>query len=115
MFDLTYPIRRPRNHRFPAAESVSPYMYADYVGAYNSFGNFRNGLFDYDRSTPLVFERGTQNFVEDATRAHVAAKADWEKAKEKFDDAKKKLEEGEKKLKECEERLRAAKNLDRYG
>ncbi|CBX99299.1 hypothetical protein IAQ61_000567 [Plenodomus lingam] len=112
MFDLSYAPRRSRGHRFPTADSLLPYVYGDYSTAYNGFGNFRGGGSDWDRSTLLAYEG--PNSIEDATRAHVAAKADWEKAKEKHDEAQKKLEESEKKLKECEDRLRAAKQYERY-
>ncbi|KAF2846665.1 hypothetical protein T440DRAFT_225276 [Plenodomus tracheiphilus IPT5] len=115
MFDLTYSGRRSRNHRFLTPEYHAAPIYGDFAGAYSGFGNNRNGLLDHDRSAYWFPEREAQNSVEDATRAHVAAKSDWEKAREKFDEAKKKLEECEKKLKECEDKLRSAKYMDRYG
>ncbi|KAI8941785.1 hypothetical protein NX059_002986 [Plenodomus lindquistii] len=109
MYDLT-PYggsRRSRNHRIAAVESFQPpYVYGDYVGSYSGYGNFRGGLFDWSLE---------YNNVEEATRSHVAAKSEWEKAKEKFDEAKKKLEECEKKLKDSEEKLREAKREVRYG
>lgn len=51
------------------------------------------------------------NVVENATRAQVEAKMEWDKAKEKYDEAKKKFEDCERKLKDCDERLRQAKGM----
>ncbi|KAH6868229.1 hypothetical protein BKA58DRAFT_458891 [Alternaria rosae] len=48
--------------------------------------------------------------VEQATRSHVEAQTEFEKAKEKYEEAKKKFEECEKKVEKAEQMLNLAKH-----
>ncbi|KAH6629413.1 hypothetical protein C7974DRAFT_413212 [Boeremia exigua] len=54
-----------------------------------------------------------ENVVEKATRAHMQATSDWEKAKEKSEDAKKKVEECEAKMHAATRKLEKAKRETR--
>jgi len=93
--------------------AVSPlYEGYDSLAAYNPYAlPFRSPspLYGYGHGYVGYGDIEMPNSVEQATRAHAAAQAECEKAKEKFDEAKKKFEECEKKVQVAEDALRAAK------
>jgi len=103
-----------RRHR----RSVSPPLYSgfDALDLYRGYPNYDSLVSGYGYGYGLggyglgLGEYSSMpNSVELATRAHAAAQAEMEKAKEKYDEAKKKFEDCEKKVKAAEEMLRAAK------
>ncbi|KAG9195098.1 hypothetical protein G6011_00218 [Alternaria panax] len=75
---------------------------ANYSGVGGLSGPRWNGGFDTQHYDPL-------GIVEQATRSHVEAQNEFEKAKEKYEEAKKKYEECEKKVKEAGKMLDFAK------
>jgi hypothetical protein len=96
--------------------AVSPPFY----NSFDSLDLYRNYP-SYDAIPPAygynygVYGMGLSEYVpptqgiENATRAHVAAQKEFEKAKEKYDEAKKKMDECEQRMKQAEEVLRATK------
>jgi hypothetical protein len=111
MYDLTmgYDYRRPHKglSRFHNAYPASWDL-----GGFNAYPTF-GGVVDtpYFGGGAYTLDAQMQNSIEDATRAHVEAKMELEKVKEKYDEARKKFEECEKKVREAELRLRWAKGV----
>lgn len=73
-----------------------------------------DGMFDPTPSFSYVYGSELPNNIEDATRAHMEAQIEYEKAKEKYDEAKKQFEDCEKKVKDAEIRLNWAKGTGGY-
>jgi patatin-like phospholipase/acyl hydrolase len=94
-----------------------------FVPYYDNFGENFMPLTHWHNYHPAYRRRGSESSsdielpssVEDATRAHVEATIDFEKAKEKFEEAKKKFEDCEKKMKEAKKKLQMAKQTDNMG
>jgi hypothetical protein len=81
---------------YPNYDAISP-AYA----AYNySLGYDGLGLAPYVTKTQAI---------EDATRTHMSAKIEFEKAKEEYEKAKKKLDDCEQKMNQAQEMLQRAK------
>ena len=104
MYDITS--FQPRRHRgFPRIyDAPSPFDLASFRGGFGALGSFDSWNNTWDTQS---FD--SPNNIEQATRQHVAAQKDMEKAKEKYEEAKKKFEECEKKVQEAERALSLAK------
>jgi hypothetical protein len=102
--------------------AVSPACYQSYdaLDLYRDYANYDLVSPTYGYNYGIGCGLGLSDYVsptyavEVATRSHVMAQKDFDKAKEKYEEAKKKMEDAEQKMKQAEEMLRAAKCAAMY-
>jgi hypothetical protein len=116
MYDIA-PMGRRRNrglNRMMYEQYAPPFGLGGYgeAGGIGGLGGI-NGYGAWNLWDPsyYAFPEDVSNNVEKATRAHVEAQKECEKAKEKFDEAKKKFEECEEKVNKAEAALQWAKRI----
>lgn len=105
MYDMTHFGHRRRAGRLPRVYDTFPTLDMTSFGGFSNIGGYGAAWNNWEHPPQDLPDE-----IEKATRDHMEAQMECDKAKEKFEEAKKKFEESEKKVQEAERVLQMAKH-----